>query len=973
MKHRAVVTAAVRNKNNDFVAYLATESLSYLDGSPNLSFDGALLGCSSISEAGSVYNGTLYNHSFSLKIDNGDGKYNYLIKGNDKAFSVLIACHLSNQSYDDRFLLINGRVVEVSGEDSSEGEIDLSIVSNHQYALRGQFNYATYSGEANDEINSTPKLYVVGFSKNVLMPLLDGTSLEYQSHAIESPGFAFEVNAVYTNADPLTEIIDYTVSANNDVVTMLDSTKSVVVTADIKGEEDGSNNLNEYLSQILFSTLSDRKMNNFLASSASFDSDTAKTLSRFLNYSFDWADRETTSNEEFLSKFTASWSGWCAFSNAGSITDVKHRIGRWDTPHTRASVFYQEGDLVSNVSRELDLLGGLGRYVGGVRNWHVHNESDIAGQVLPKDRAAFLVDWRHKKEITGVSSDYENTNNCIMPTMLTNASDVNSEAAHRGLLFAQTKYIYRFTVSDVVRGPESPDAGMPIKVMFPNWNLDRGAWLNVLKYECDYITNTTTITAWGDEGMADPHRTSFVKSENWASAVGFANDSKKGTVWGTISIGREVLTRTSYILSIGGAPSLILALRVFVNNRLEILGRNSASTNILVIRSNSTLKTGKNYSFVFSWDLSTGDKHLYINDIDSLEVESLVFVDDTIPYAGASRWAIGDLASSSPIVANDYFSGCVSNIGLITNHYFDLSIESNRRRFFDEHGNAIRVENNDWSSLGNNRPEIYLPEGDSKDNFGSAESSSDYLHPLGGDSAPYKVPYKHFCSGQKEELTSSLAGMANNTEGAFCCFFKVDSDSGLTRDIFGHSRFKVRLNWYPVTSEYRIQILGYTTGGTLILDAESFGIPISNMRLWNSVLISWDLSLAPSVSIYVNNSDSLNKTNTLINGTIDYQFADFTIGVGLRTVVVSQMFLTRTYLDISDSNVRGACIDSESNLPLYLGYQGRFLEYTNGLEFLTYDGYSNQGTSSWGPVKPSLENIALDSPTDFRELPEQTI
>lgn len=137
----------------------------------------------------------------------------------------------------------------------------------------------------------------------------------------------------------------------------------------------------------------------------------------------------------------------------------------------------------------------------------------------------------------------------------------------------------------------------------------------------------------------------------------------------------------------------------------EILGRNSAGSNVLLMTGNTTLNNFVDwYHIIISVDLTdTAKRHIYINDgAETLNVTT--YVDDLIDFTGTS-YLLANLNSNN---------GCacrLSEFYLNVGEYIDLSVEANRRKFRTADGKPVDLGKFGELPTGS-RPEVYMPKGD---------------------------------------------------------------------------------------------------------------------------------------------------------------------------------------------------------------------------------------------------------------------
>lgn len=189
----------------------------------------------------------------------------------------------------------------------------------------------------------------------------------------------------------------------------------------------------------------------------------------------------------------------------------------------------------------------------------------------------------------------------------------------------------------------------------------------------------------------------FSGSNNLTRVATGDSDSKVGTI-SLLFRPNHNLTAQSYILThqgnffhIGTNPSAKLVIGAFSS---------STSQYILDTKSTTTLTTGTLYHIVASWDMATGDFHLYINGVDDSPTVTTI-TNESIDYSRSTSEVASD-SSPGNLSAMDigqlYFNRSV---------YIDLSVASNLKEFIDSRGNPIDLES-DGSGPTGTAPEIFL-------------------------------------------------------------------------------------------------------------------------------------------------------------------------------------------------------------------------------------------------------------------------
>lgn len=132
------------------------------------------------------------------------------------------------------------------------------------------------------------------------------------------------------------------------------------------------------------------------------------------------------------------------------------------------------------------------------------------------------------------------------------------------------------------------------------------------------------------------------------------------------------------------------------SQKLNFIGINSAATNIMVLYSSGVFTSATWQCVMFSANLGTATRHLYIGDTDSLGTVD-TFTDDTMGTHGAS--GIGPSASSD-LAADMALIWCTFGTAI------DFSVEANRRLFYSATGKWVDLGAQGEKPLGS-PPEVF--------------------------------------------------------------------------------------------------------------------------------------------------------------------------------------------------------------------------------------------------------------------------
>lgn len=116
-------------------------------------------------------------------------------------------------------------------------------------------------------------------------------------------------------------------------------------------------------------------------------------------------------------------------------------------------------------------------------------------------------------------------------------------------------------------------------------------------------------------------------------------------------------------------------------NKLIIVAKNAGATNIFNLRNSNTITAdGLYHNILISWDMA-GIPYLYIDDVNV--TDSILHTNDTIDYTTANH-AIGSTTSGT-LKTNADINFLYMNFA----ESLDLSIETNRRKFFTSSGGVV--------------------------------------------------------------------------------------------------------------------------------------------------------------------------------------------------------------------------------------------------------------------------------------------
>ncbi len=180
-----------------------------------------------------------------------------------------------------------------------------------------------------------------------------------------------------------------------------------------------------------------------------------------------------------------------------------------------------------------------------------------------------------------------------------------------------------------------------------------------------------------------------------ASDLSGSADSKVGlfSIW----FKRTVTATEEYFF---GAGSTGDGFHVYFNNSDELVveGYNSSGTQIMRIKTDTTVTDTSWHHFAASWNLAnTGQRHIYLDGVSHFT--SVTYTDDTIEYTQGT-WAVCSRGDSFGT-----FTGCVA-MPFFANEYFDLSVAGNLDNLYNAGAPVDPGANG--SSVTGTQPLVYL-------------------------------------------------------------------------------------------------------------------------------------------------------------------------------------------------------------------------------------------------------------------------
>jgi hypothetical protein len=150
--------------------------------------------------------------------------------------------------------------------------------------------------------------------------------------------------------------------------------------------------------------------------------------------------------------------------------------------------------------------------------------------------------------------------------------------------------------------------------------------------------------------------------------------------------------------------------------QINILGNNVSAANGFSVTANLSISTGTWYHLLVSWDCSTGDTHLYVNDGNEEDFSSTV--NQNIDFGLVDNWTVMAYEQDPSFGGGNLIDGCVAELYCAPGQYLDFSVAANRRKFIDASLNPVSLGATGSTPTGT-APLIYLhlDDGETASNF----------------------------------------------------------------------------------------------------------------------------------------------------------------------------------------------------------------------------------------------------------------
>lgn len=221
-----------------------------------------------------------------------------------------------------------------------------------------------------------------------------------------------------------------------------------------------------------------------------------------------------TTIRQAMDELMDSFLGWWWADRYGVI-----RVGQLIDPETAIPSFsFDQRDVVEpGIQTRLDRAIGYSSICAGLRNWHVHSDSELAGAVTAADRVTLTSDFRIRRIAGGARpAEYsfgdgatlglsrptttatQGETKAGVGTLLTVAADVQSEADRRGALYADPRRFWDVTIAfENELDALEIEPGDVVELVYPRFGLENGKSLLVVSVAGRIMAGDLRLTLWG--------------------------------------------------------------------------------------------------------------------------------------------------------------------------------------------------------------------------------------------------------------------------------------------------------------------------------------------------------------------------------------------------------------------------------------------------------------------------------------------
>lgn len=173
-----------------------------------------------------------------------------------------------------------------------------------------------------------------------------------------------------------------------------------------------------------------------------------------------------------------------------------------DSPTPDADWTFTAGDILSDVTVELDTAKGLSNSIACRRNWSVFGDSDFVTDTVDVP-LALRAKLSREYQFTRVSA--VNLAECYqhalvaapIPSLIDDPEDAQIEIDRVCSIYSVKRYFYTFTVAMTSRNEFTMEPGQTVHLTYDAATLDSGKRLMVAEVEADAFRGTVRVRAWG--------------------------------------------------------------------------------------------------------------------------------------------------------------------------------------------------------------------------------------------------------------------------------------------------------------------------------------------------------------------------------------------------------------------------------------------------------------------------------------------
>ena len=193
-------------------------------------------------------------------------------------------------------------------------------------------------------------------------------------------------------------------------------------------------------------------------------------------------------------------------------------------------------------------------------------------------------------------------------------------------------------------------------------------------------------------------------------------DGKTGIL--SFWVKRGNLGAQQMVIETDNGSNYLVEMQFNSDNTFHARARNAALSQILFLKTNTTIADTNWHHVLAAWDLAAGAGYMYVDDVANLDSGSKVVTNDTIDYTVSEHSFGADHNGSSKCTAD------FADVYVNYDEYLDISSAANRRKFISAAGKPVYL-GSDGSLPTGASPEILfsLGSGDAASTFATNDGT----------------------------------------------------------------------------------------------------------------------------------------------------------------------------------------------------------------------------------------------------------